>query len=136
MKKTPLKKRRKRNSTRQLLANKAWKIFSLWIRTRDKFICFTCGVKGNQGNTNAGHFKHGVLDFDEININCQCIMCNHYKSGNLDVYAEKLITKYGLDVFNTLCLRARSALRGERMSESDYRLIIEKYAKSRQHQQD
>ena len=127
MKKTPLRKKRRKSSPLQLIKEKAWKVFSLFIRNRDKFVCFTCGVRGDRTTTNAGHFKHNVLDFDEVNIHCQCIQCNHYKSGNLDVYAEKLIKEYGYDKFNNLCLRAKMAQRGERMTIQDYQNIIDKY---------
>lgn len=127
MKKTPLRKKRRKSSPLQLIKEKAWKVFSLFIRNRDKFVCFTCGVRGDRTTTNAGHFKHNVLDFDEVNIHCQCIQCNHYKSGNLDVYAEKLVKMYGAGGFGELLKRARLAQRGERMTIQDYQNIIDKY---------
>src|ERR1035437_3381143 len=76
------------------LKDNAWKTFSKWIRERDGH-CVTCGA----GAENAGHFWHNMLDFDEININAQCVHCNKWMSGNLAVYAIYLIKKHGLRKF-------------------------------------
>lgn len=116
------------------IKDKAWNTFSIWIRTRDKK-CYTCPqsywdeqlgewtIKGLE----AGHFKHNVLDFDEMNIHAQCKKCNKYYSGKLDIYAENLIRDYGLDKFNDLCNRSKLALKGEIKSPEEYKAIIEKY---------
>lgn len=105
------------------LKRKAWDIFSKWVRERDK-ICITCGSKGN---LEAGHFWHAVLDFDEMNINAQCKKCNHFMSGNLAVYSNYLIRKYGLEKFQDLEKRHYLALRGEYRTDTDYQDIINKY---------
>lgn len=78
-------------------------MMSEFVRRRDKGVCFTCGVQKPWKEMEAGHFIHrDHLDFNFVNINCQCARCNKFLSGNLDVYAEKLITKYGLDEFMKL----------------------------------
>lgn len=105
------------------LHRKAWDTFSRWIRARDK-ICITCG---NREANQAGHFFHGVLDFDEININLQCKSCNHFKSGNLAIYATYLLNKYGLERFMDLERRHYLAMRGEYRTDKDYQDIIKKY---------
>ena len=111
-------------ATRRIdLHRKAWDVFSRWIRNRDQ-LCVTCG---SRGNLNAGHFWHGVLDFDEININAQCTKCNNYMSGNLAPYSIYLIRKYGQVAFEDLERRHWLALRGEFRSDADYLKIIEKY---------
>src|SRR3990167_3937552 len=69
--------------SRVILHKKAWNVFSKWIRERDK-TCITCG---SRSSLQAGHFWHGVLDFDPMNINAQCSGCNHFKSGNLAIYS-------------------------------------------------
>lgn len=115
---------------------KAWDVFSRWIRNRDNGVCFTCGafVWNEELGTNdirpmqAGHYRHGVLDFDEQNINCQCVRCNHWLSGNLGEYTLKLIDKYGIKAVNDLRQRASDAQKGKKMSEDDYREIIKKYS--------
>ncbi len=117
------------------IKDKAWNTWSIWIRTRDKK-CYTCGqgywdeqlgewsIKGLE----AGHFKHGVLDFDEMNIHAQCKKCNKYYSGKLDIYAENLIRDYGLEAFIELSRRAKEATKGYKYTEEEYRQIIKKYA--------
>jgi hypothetical protein len=106
------------------LRAKAWKVFGDWIKERDRHICVTCGSRNaNQ----AGHFFHGVLDFDEQNISCQCKKCNHFLSGNLAIYASYLLNKYGLKKFQDLEQRHYLAMKGEWRSEQDYLNLIEKY---------
>lgn len=121
-------------TNRKKLHKKLWSIFSIYIRKRDKK-CYTClkmiwdeqlgewSIKGLE----AGHFKHNVLDFDEMNIHAQCTHCNHYNSGKLDVYAENLIRDYGLKEFQNLCDRAKNALKGELHSVEWYLERIEFY---------
>ena len=113
----------KRPPRRIDLHRKTWDTFSRWIRNRDK-ICITCG---SRGNLNAGHFWHGVLDFDEMNINAQCTKCNNYMSGNLAPYSVYLIRKHGQKAFEDLEKRHYLALRGEYRTEQDYINLIEKY---------
>lgn len=78
----------------------AQKYFNEFIRLRD-LTCITCGRRTEE----AGHFQHGGnnkysfwCDFNKKNLNGQCTHCNHYLSGNLNIYAEKLIAKYGAEV--------------------------------------
>lgn len=103
--------------------NKAWKTFSKYIRLRDKR-CVTCHTGMAE---NAGHFWHGVLDFDEENINGQCVRCNKWLSGNLAVYSTYLINKLGVKKFKELDIRHSRALSGEKRSVEDYEEIINKY---------
>ena len=110
-------------SKRERLKDKAWKTFSTWVRNRDKRCC-TCFTGKAE---NAGHFWHAVLDFDEININGQCVQCNNYNSGNLAEYAIYLIRKYGLKTFFDLYDRKNLAKKGEVRSEQDYQDLIDKY---------
>lgn len=97
-------------------------MFSKWIRNRDKK-CVTCGGPPDH----AGHFWHGVLDFDEININAQCAGCNTYRDGMLATYSTYLLDKYGLEEFNALKQRHYLALAGEKKTDEEYMAIIEKY---------
>lgn len=120
---------------RKKLHKKAWEAFSIYIRKRDKATCVTCGAKNWDSELgewsikgfNAGHFWHNVLDFDEENINCQCIRCNHHLSGNLAPYSVYLIKKLGHKRFAELEKRSKLALRGELKSVEDYKKIIDKY---------
>lgn len=105
------------------LKKRAWIVFSKWIRNRDKR-CVTC-IKGEAEN--AGHFWHNILDFDEININGQCVQCNHHKSGNLAIYSTYLIKKYGIKEFKALDLRHTKAYGALKPTEEYYQAIIDKY---------
>jgi hypothetical protein len=90
------------------LHKKAWKLFSAYIRQSEKGICFTCGVSKDWKDMNAGHYIHkDCLDFDPVNIHCQCVRCNKYLSGNLGVYAERLIMEYGEEAIAELRIRSQ-----------------------------
>ena len=96
------------------LKKKAWSLMSEYVRRRDKGVCFTCGKRewneelgeNNLKVMQAGHYIHNRLDYDPMNINCQCQRCNHFLSGNLGIYAERLIKKYGKTAITKLRERA------------------------------
>lgn len=111
MKRTPLKRKtplkskawstelktkvKKRKQSISFLKKKLWKVFSQYIRTRDKFTCFTCGRKGEGGGMHAGHFISksvgGIgLYFHEDNVHAQCYNCNINLSGNQWEYGQRL----------------------------------------------
>lgn len=74
---------------------KLWTLFSLFIRQRDNYICFTCGRKAEGSGAHAGHFVPKsvgglALYFHEENVNCQCYNCNINLGGNQYIYGEKL----------------------------------------------
>lgn len=81
------------------------RIFSIYIRMRDRGVCFTCGDIKHWKYQQNGHFVsriHLSLRFDEINCHCQCAGCNIFKSGNMDEYSVRLVRKYGKNVLETL----------------------------------
>ena len=91
----------------------AWKVFSLYIRTRDshdgKAICFTCEYLFPIKELQAGHFVPGrknVLLFHEQNCHQQCLRCNVFLKGNLIEYYPRMVEKYGLDTIEALKLVA------------------------------
>ena len=101
--------------------NKCWKLFSLKRRLEGSQAngygrCITCGVVTHYKEANAGHYKHGVLDYDDMNINYQCVRCNKWLSGNLGEYARYLIKNYGQEEFEKLHIRASMAKKGENYS--------------------
>ncbi len=120
--KVPKVKKKKRPKL-AVLHDKAWAVFSKWVRARDGR-CITCG---SYDTLQAGHFWHNCLDFDEMNINAQCSACNHYRSGNLALYAAYLLHKYGPEEFNKLEIRHYLSLKGDKKSEQDYLGLIAKY---------
>lgn len=121
----PIRKTSNRPSV--VLYNKAWKIFSEYIRQRDKGICVTCHAVNHWKDCNAGHFKHGVLDFDEMNINCQCVGCNKWNHGRLDRYADFLREKYGDKAYEDLKIRASMAKKGHKYYPWELEAIITEY---------
>lgn len=69
-------------------------------------LCFTCGADTEYKYLQAGHFQHGKLDFDEDNLNGQCVACNKWKHGKLDQYAIRLIRERGQAWMNDLIFRS------------------------------
>lgn len=122
MKRTPLKKRSKKT-----LHKEAWDVFSKWIRKRDPYCVTHLEMGIFYPSQNAGHYWHGVLDFDEENINGQCVNCNKWNSGRLAEYARYLINKLGYKKFDELDIRHTMAMKGEKRTDEEYRAIIEKY---------
>lgn len=97
MKKTPLRKISKRGGKTKLHKD-LWKLFSKYIRERDKYVCFTCGKKTYPAQ--AGHYRTGAtckkyLYYDERNVHCQCYHCNINLSGNWREYQKKMHQIYG-----------------------------------------
>ena len=124
MKRTGFKKKRGTKT----LPKKAWDVFSKWIRNRDPYCVTHLILNGSQvPSENAGHFWHAVLDFDEVNINGQCVNCNKWNSGRLAEYSIYLINKHGQHAFEQLNARHYLAMKGEKRTDEDYYKIIEKY---------
>ena|SRR3990167_6266274 len=111
---------------------KAWALFSEWVRRSEKGICYTCGQRywneelgrNDWKRMDAGHYKHNVLDFDPLNIHCQCKKCNKWLHGNGTEYSIRLIRQFGLGKVEDLHRRATKALKGEHW---DYNEIINVY---------
>ena len=87
----------------------AWRVFSLFIRTRDSHngivTCFTCQFNFLIKETQAGHFiqgRHNSVLFDERNVHAQCRGCNIFKSGNLIEYYPRMVEMYGGGVIEEL----------------------------------
>ncbi len=72
-----------------------WKVFSEYIRKRDKNICFICGRYAEGSGYHAGHFIPKsvgglALYFHEDNVHGCCYHCNINLGGNLWEYGKKL----------------------------------------------
>lgn len=68
----------------------------------------------------AGHYIHGKLDFDEMNVNAQCAYCNKYRHGELGVYALRLIDLYGREKVDDLARRASQFTRYDRLELKEF----------------
>src|SRR3990172_10334205 len=124
MKRTSLR----RNSllTPAKLKRKTWEQFSFYIRHKEKGACFTCVHRGRPKDMHAGHFIHGRLDFNEINVHSQCPRCNIFINGNLVEYTMKMIAIYGKDTVDDLRREARKIHPFNRV---EVQAIYEKYKK-------
>jgi hypothetical protein len=115
------------------LKAEAEKWFHLFIRLRDSLkttktvhhcICYTCGKDIPFKQIQAGHFRHGKLDFDEDNLHGQCQACNKWGHGKLDLYTIHLINDYGKEFVDDLILRSNQTDKRTRQELED---IIAKY---------
>lgn len=93
MKRTPLRKKSQASTSK--LKARLWKVFSEYVRKRDKGICFTCGRKCEGSGYHAGHFIAKsvggiVLYFHPDNVRGQCYHCNINLGGNSYIYGQKL----------------------------------------------
>src|SRR3990167_8641394 len=123
MKRTKLKKKSPKKIS--VLKRRLWKVFSLYIRRRDKGICYTCNRKCEGSGYHAGHFIQKsvggiILYFNEDNVRGQCYNCNINLSGNQYEFAKRL----GLDKAEEL-LKLKQII--SKWSEEDYNVKIEYY---------
>lgn len=80
------------------LKKKVWGLFSLYIKNRDSWTCFTCDKTDKSRNMHGGHFisrRYNATLFDERNVHAQCAGCNMFRNGELHIYTQKLIRLYG-----------------------------------------
>ena len=110
---------------------KAWRIMSDYVRQRDKGVCYTCGDRRDWKKQEAGHFfhrkKYPASYFDPRNIHAQCVRCNHFLSGNLAVYAKRLIEQYGAGIIEECTKREIS----KRLEESSTKISLKNTNRSR-----
>jgi len=90
---------------------KAWRLWSVHARRsaadfRGFTACYTCGKKFPWQEMHAGHYHHGRLDFDPLNVHPQCVRCNLRLHGNLGNYSERLFEEHGPDAVKELRRRA------------------------------
>lgn len=123
VRKTPLKREK----------DKAWKAFSLYIRTdaiRNGLVeCYTCGVKKDVKQMQAGHGIGGrnnaVLFLEEV-VRPQCAGCNVFGRGQYKIFTRKLIDELGLDRYDELVTISNQTLK---YSVQDFIDIQDKYNK-------
>lgn len=108
---------------RKKLVSKLDKVFSLYIRNRDKK-CVTCGK--TEGLTN-GHLitraKYSVR-WSEVNSNCQCRGCNMLHEYQPERYTNWFLNKYGLKKYQSLILESNKI---KKYSDTELEGLIKKY---------
>lgn len=130
------KKKLKKTKGLSYYKNKAWRMFSKYIRTRDCLLttgtlergkCVTCVEEFPFEKLQAGHAiggRNNSILFDEQLVNAQCAGCNHYKNGNYGKYSVWFINKYGLQEWeNKVILSNRTV----KYTKGDYQEIYNKY---------
>jgi 5-methylcytosine-specific restriction endonuclease McrA len=120
-----MKKRSLKKKTPGKLKKDLWKVFSLFIRQRDNFTCFTCGRKGEGGGMHAGHFISKAvgglaLYFHEENVHAQCYHCNINLGGNQYEYSKRLGAEKSEELYR---------LKQTIVKDFPYDELIEKYSK-------
>lgn len=111
------------------LKKKLWKVFSQYIRRRDKGVCFTCGLKKHWKEQQAGHMipkSVGGLSlyFHELNVNVQCYRCNINLGGNGAIYAKNFVEKYGQWKFDELLQEKNKIVK---FSKQHYLFLLDHY---------
>lgn len=117
---TPMKKKLK------TFRRKLKKIFSEYIRRRDAHVpfmldrrgkCCTCGkwLRWNSNDANAGHYvsvgsaTQGT-EYDERNVNLQCVYDNKWGEGKKPEYTLFLVNKYGPGIVEELVKQSKWTL--------------------------
>lgn len=117
----------KKKQSISTLKKKLWTHFSLYIRQRDNYTCFTCGRKGEGSGMHAGHFipksVGGIaLYFHEENVRSQCYNCNINLGGNQWEYGQRLGSE---TVAKLYAIKTQT----NKWTETDYLEKIEHYKK-------
>lgn len=134
--------KRKKKSTEQSRAkDKAWRYFSIYIRTRDNIhytgdpeegMCVTCKLWFPFKELQAGHFVGGrtnALLFDEQIVHTQCKRCNLYLKGNYQAYTLFMLKKYSEEEVEELLSRKFRTLK---LTTQDFLDIADKYKEKTQ----
>lgn len=93
--KTP---RQKQASAKKRAKKDAEDAMSLYIRNRDNWTCYTCGIRGDKYNMDNGHLitaTRSGTKFHEKNCHCQCKGCNIKHEDDYETYRRKFIEQYG-----------------------------------------
>lgn len=117
-KREPLPKKKKL-PTVTALKKKLWKMVSTYIRERDKWVCFTSGVKVLGSNAHAGHMipqsVGGILlKYHPYNIHCQSYVENIHHSGNGAEYYRRAVGKYGQEEIDKLFFLKEKTTKADR----------------------
>ena len=94
---------KRKRSQKKILKDKAWKLFSEYIRRRDAnddgdVECITCHAIKPWKSMQAGHFIDGRTNsilFEEDGCHAQCYSCNMFKAGNKVEYFRYMQKRYG-----------------------------------------
>lgn len=125
--------------------DRAWKTFSLYIRTRDcikttgtktLLKCVTCGKLVDIKKAHASHFipgRHLGILFDERGVNGSCYTCNVVLGSNGPKYYKWMLNHYGQKVIDDLERIDNTTVK---YTVKDYLEIEKKYKEKLSHLQE
>jgi len=104
--KFPKPKKQKKPSLKSL-KKKLDHAFEMYVRVRDNWRCFTCGVciPDNPTDMHGGHLisrKQHATRWNEKNCFAQCARCNFRHVWQPHVYTDMYIQKFGADEYHNL----------------------------------
>jgi hypothetical protein len=122
--------------TLKKLKDKAWKLFSEWVRKsnadwRGYVQCVTCPEKyiWNSGMIHAGHWIHDKLDYDSRNVHPQCRNCNYKYNKNVNTaYAIYMARTYGVEEMERI--RKHAYEKGNMYTRQELEDLLKKYGRN------
>lgn len=122
----------KKKPTLKSLKNKAWKLFSEYVRRRDAMPdgwghCYTCMAPGHWKDLQCGHAipgRHNAVLLDDEICRPQCPRCNVWMRGRYEIFTAKLIRERGLEWFEK---KLEGARRVVKFSRNDFEMAIQVY---------
>ena len=122
----------KRKSTIKGLKNKAWKLFSEYVRRKHAdeggtASCYTCGQLAYWKDLQCGHAipgRHGAVLFDEEICRPQCPRDNVFLGGRYEIFTTRLIKENGMAWWEA---KLDGAKRVVKYTRSDLEALIESY---------
>lgn len=92
-------------ASRKGLIYKLDRVYSCYIKEKEQTdgyaSCITCDKTFDVYSMDCGHYvsrRVMQLRYDERNTHVQCVRCNRFEQGNIDVYTLKMIEMYGSDI--------------------------------------
>ena len=144
MKKKKTDKPKKRQVSKSTLVKKLDDVFSKFIRLRDSnkdgmCQCISCGRVHYWKEIQNGHYmsrRYMSTRFDEMNCNAQCVACNIFNQGNIQMYRKNLIKKIGEKNVDYLEYKAKATTKRYSVFELQelvkyYKVLCEKMSKEK-----
>lgn len=125
----------KKKPTLRSLKNKAWKVFSEWVRRRGAdeggtTVCFTCHklihwkYEAQAGHAIGGRRNAVLLDPDIVKPQCYPCNAKHIGNGRPEVFIARLIREHGLEWWEEKTANARKVVK---LTHSDLEQFITEY---------
>ena len=126
--------RKKASKRTPNLKDKLDRVFSLFIRLKYSDAngycrCISCGKVHYYKDIQNGHYmsrRYMSTRFDENNCRPQCVACNIFNQGNIQMYRIGLIKQIGEQAVNMVEVKARTSV--ARYSDFEYRTLIKYYS--------